>query len=325
MRALVTGSTGFIGRSLVERLVCGSWDVVCLVRQVTDRRLLRSFPVRIVQADYDDRTSLKRAVHDCDVVFHLGAALEARGFSAYMKANAEGTRRLAESTLSAGRGRKVFVYASSIAAAGPSATGSTKNEKDECRPVSLYGVSKLRGEEVLRRFDGRLPYVILRLPNVLGTDQPQLAAAARLIRKRIVPLLGTGRKQTSLCFVQDAARALVLAAERDRGWGETYFVNDGRAYAWREIVEPLAEILAPGCVLRLKTPTLLAAAWAIETAAQWTGRKPLVTREAIMSAGTYNWLFDGSKFCAATGFRAEVDFDEEIRRIARTYRQRAAS
>ena len=88
-------------------------------------------------------------------------------------------------------------------------------------------------------FFARLPIVIVRPPNVLGAGQRELLAVMKLLRRRIVPMIGRREKQTSICFVQDLVRALVLAAEHDRASGRTYFVAADEAYSWREIMAQL--------------------------------------------------------------------------------------
>jgi dihydroflavonol-4-reductase len=317
MNALVTGSTGFIGRELVRRLVSDGWRVDVLLRPSSEDSKLEGLPVVVRRGDYGDPDSIRRAVEDADVVYHAGAVLGAASFKAYEQGNVVPTRILAEACLAAALRLRRFVYVSSIAAGGPSVPGRLKSESDASSPVSLYGRSKLMAEESLRRYSGRLPFVSVRLANVLGVGQRETEAALRLMRKGILPLFGNGDRQTSLCFVQDAVQALVLAGVRSAGRGEFYYVTDGRTYAWGEIAESLAAALPRRSFLRLRTSSLYVAASVSELWSRLSGSRPALTRSEVKSAWKNYWTFDNRKIREELGFEPQADFREEISRIAR--------
>ena len=98
------------------------------------------------------------------------------------------------------------------------------------------GKASYLAEQAAAGFFARLPIVIVRPPNVLGTGQRELLAVMKLLRRRIVPLIGRREKQTSICFVQDLVRALVLAAEHDRAaarpisWRRTKPIHGARSW-----------------------------------------------------------------------------------------------
>jgi len=316
VNAFVTGSTGFIGRALVETLVQDGWAVSCLVRPESRVSRLSGLPVLIRPGDYHDPASLRLAVADAEVVFHAGAVLGASDLETYERGNVLPTRALAEACLAAAPRLRKFVYVSSIAAGGPSNPGHLKTEWDESRPVSLYGRSKLEAEEALRRFSGKLPIVSIRLANVLGIGQRETRAALGLIRRGILPIFGNGQKQMSLCFVQDAVQALILAALRSAGRGEFYYVTDGHTYAWGEVVEGLAAALPRRRFLRVRTPALWTLATFSELWAALSKTRPALTRRSVLSAWRNYWIFAGSRIRQELGFEPRADFQTEIRRIA---------
>jgi nucleoside-diphosphate-sugar epimerase len=280
--------------------------------------------VSLVVGDLRDPSTLNRAVKGADVVFHLAAVISAPGWEAFEAANVLGTRNLVEACLAAAPGLRRFVYVSSIAAAGPSPEGRALTEEDRPRPVSNYGRSKLEAEALVLAAGDRLPVIILRPPNVLGPGQPELEEAVKLIRRRIAPSLGNGRPQTSLVDVADLVRAMVLAAEDPRGVGRTYFVTDGRAYAWREVVGAVREELGlRGPVLPVPYPVQIAAAWLSEKAALLGGRSPRLTREIVRSGKRYSWIYDGSRIERELGFRTERDMRDSVRRAVGAMRDGA--
>ncbi len=317
-RVLVTGSTGFLGRHLVDHLLQRGYEVACLVRPRTDVRALNGRHIVRADADYADPASLGRALEGVRTVFHLGALLDGRDEAALFRANVEATQLLAAACLRRPEPPR-FVYASSISAAGPSPDGRPRTESDPCAPVSAYGRSKLLAERGLAALLPALPLVVLRLPNILGEGQPKLASTTSLVRRRIVPIPGTRRTRTSIVFAQDAARALVLAAERSPGKGEVYFVTGGAAYTWQELVEPFVDELVRGPVLRLRSPVLAAVAALIQGWSAVRGIRPVVTVSDVLSTRRHSWVFDDALIRERLGWEPSVDFASEMRRLARVY------
>lgn len=323
MKALVTGSSGFVGGHLVRYLLQRGYDVSCLVRDASRPGALAGLPVTRVSGSYFDLGSLRRAVRGMDYVFHAGAVLSAPDWPAYFKTNVEGTANFLEACARASPGLRRFIHVSSIAAAGPAPGKKPLRETDACLPVSLYGQSKLQAELAAEAFFGRLPVVIVRPPNVLGPGQRELLSVMKLLRRRIVPLIGRREKQTSICFVQDLVRALVLAAEHDRASGRTYFVAADEACSWREIMAELLKALDLKFVLKIPHPLLLGVAFVSETVARRSGRPPLVTRGDLRSARDNYWLCDARLIRKDLGFRTEVEFAEGIRDIVSQFNSRA--
>ena len=315
MKALVTGASGFIGRRLVMELARRGHETACLVRPTSKTAPLRDLPVELVLGDLGDPASLVSAVKGRDHVFHLAGVIQAIDGPAFEAANAQGTRNLVDACLRAAPAIKKFVFVSSIAAAGPSPPGRALTEADEPRPVSAYGRSKLAAERIVLEAGARMPVTIVRPPNVLGPGLKELSRAAGLLRKRLVPALGDERPRTSLVDVDDLVAALLLAAESPRSAGQTYFVTDGRSYAWPEITAALAEELGVGrFTVKVPFGIQILAARLAETAARFTRRPPLLTREIVRAARDHFWIYDGSKIERELSFHPRYGLRESVRR-----------
>lgn len=319
MKALVTGSSGFVGGHLVRRLLAQGHEVSCLVRTASDPRVLAGLPVARISGSYFDLPSLRRAVQGMDCIFHAGAVLSAVDWPGYFKTNVEGTANLLEACAQSNPGLQKFVHVSSISAVGPAQDKKPLLEADPCRPVSLYGKSKLLAEKAAVAYFDKLPIVIVRPPNVLGAGQKELLAVMKLLRLRLVPLIGRREKQTSICFVQDLVRALVLVAEADRAAGKTYFVAAPEFYSWREILRQLLLEMDLKFVLNIPYPILRGVAFVSEAVAKMTGKTPLVTRSDLRSARDNYWLCDAGLIRAQLGFRAEIEFAQGIGEIVRRF------
>jgi nucleoside-diphosphate-sugar epimerase len=323
MKALVTGSNGFIGSHLVQELVRRAWTVRSLVRSTSNRQALEGLAIEWAVGDTRDKESLRRAVRDVDYVFHLAGVIDAPDWMSYFEANTLGTRNLIEAIAEENPGLRKFVYVSSISAAGPSFCDRPGTEDDPCAPVSDYGRSKRLAEEAVFAAADILPVTIIRPANVLGPRQKELYQSIKLIRRRIMPLLGTGAPQTSLADVSDVVAALILAAERPESRGRVYLVTDGHAYAWRDITDAIADALGRK-KFYVKVPYRLqfAAAGLIEFAARMKKMKPTLTRVNVAATRTACWIFDGSRIERELGFRPAMDMTASVRRTVGWYREK---
>lgn len=320
--ALVTGATGFIGGHLAEELSRRGWRVRCLVRQASDTSRLETLGVELVRGDYENPTSLERAVEGVDYVFHLAAALSALEWEEFRRANVAATENLLSACAARNPGLRRFVFVSSISAAGPSEKGRAKTEDDACTPVSDYGRSKLLAEQAVLARAGRFPVVIVRPPNVIGPRQRELLEAIRLIKKRVMPVVGTGKPQTSLCYVADVVEALILCAGHPGAAGRVYFLADPRPYAWREINAAIAQALGVrGFVLKVPYSVQYLVAVLSEAAARRAKKRPRLTRELVRAARRYDWIFDASKIRRELGFEIKIGLQEAIARTIAWHRE----
>ena len=322
MRCFVTGASGFIGGHLAEELARGGDEVFCLVRKTSDTRWLEKLNVKYAEGELRTKESLRRAVKGMDYIYHLGAVINAPDWETYHDVNTKGTQNLIEACLEEAPEIRKFVFVSSIAACGPSEPGRRLNEDDPCRPVSDYGRSKHLAEQIVLSYKDRLPVSIIRPPNVLGPRQKELFESIKLIRKRIMPLIGTGKPQTSLASVEDVIKAVLLVAEREQSRGRVYFVTDGRDYAWPEIAGAIAEFMGiKKFILKVPYGLQYFVAFLSEIIGRFRGKASWVSRQFIVATRKYDWLYDSSKIENELGFRAGLDMRAAIRKTIDWYRE----
>ena len=315
MRSLVTGASGFIGRRLAAELARRGDEVACLVRRTSRTAPLRGLPVELVVGDVGDPASLLPAVAGRDRVFHLAGSSRrrARRLSRRPTSGAPGT----SSKPACGPRRASAASSSSRASPRRAPAGRTGRSPRPTRPIPSpptaaaswprRGSCATRVPACRRRSSGRR--------TCSGPDRRSSTAAIGLLRRRLSPKIGDGRPRTSLVDVDDLVSALILAAEDPRSAGETYFVTDGGAYAWPEIVAALAVELGIGR-FRIGIPfgAQLAAAGLAEAFSRATGRPPLLTREIVRAGHDRFWLYDGSKIGRDLGFRPRYGMRDSVRR-----------
>jgi dihydroflavonol-4-reductase len=323
MKALVTGSTGFIGSHLVEALLEKKIETTCLVRMDSNLKWIKDLPVHFIAIQDFEKNSLIKAVKGMDYIFHVGAVIHARSPEIYRQVNVQNTEMLLKACEQANPKITKFVLVSSISAAGPGNKGVYRCEKHRNHPVSDYGRSKLMAESAVLEHRKRIPVAIIRPPNVIGPRQKELYDVIRLIKKRLIPQIGNGDKQTSICYVEDVVQAMILLAEKKEANGQIYCVTDGQTYAWREITGQIAIQLGIGRI-SIKIPlSMQKIIVSISGAVCVLLKKPAsINGDMIQQSMTSYWLFDDSKIRKELGFQSKTGMPAAIRKTIAWYRDR---
>src|SRR5437879_3472675 len=147
-RVLVTGASGFVGRTLCEALLKRDMRVRAAVR---DPRAELGSAVEICQVgEIGSATDWRRALEGVDCVMHLAARAHAAGRRAasqsaeFQEVNAAGTARLVDAASRSGVAR--FVYLSSAKVNGEATAARPYSAQDAPRPADAYARSKWQGE-----------------------------------------------------------------------------------------------------------------------------------------------------------------------------------
>ncbi|MGE0193340.1 MAG: SDR family oxidoreductase [Planctomycetota bacterium] len=248
MRTCVTGGAGFIGSTLVDRLLADGHEVVVLDDFSTGLRQnleAAGSAIELVEGDLRDRDLVARAVKGCEVVFHQAAlAAVARSVEhpeEVNDVNVVGTLRLLVACRGAGVRRVVFASSSSVYGDTPELP---KRETMPLSPRSPYAASKAAGEAYLQGFQATygLEAAILRYFNVYGPRQSPRSAYAAVVPLFVDALRhghpatvnGDGGQTRDFTFVEDVVDALVRAASApgatqgpmNLGGGERISIND---------------------------------------------------------------------------------------------------
>ncbi|MEI7482008.1 MAG: NAD-dependent epimerase/dehydratase family protein [Elusimicrobiota bacterium] len=227
---LVTGATGFIGKNLVTELAGRGLNVRCFVRAGSDCSLLKRLNVEIAVGDLLDPPSILRALEGVSVVYHLAATVRPAG-SIYSKGgfgrlcfrtNVDGAMNLARACLA----KKVerLVHYSSVASAGP---GVNITEDCASRPFSVYGRSKLEGEQqILGLFKSfGLPVTVIRPGMVYGPHSGAWRMLFRLVNLGFSLSIKGTEIRMPMCYVGNLIEATIAIGETGKS-GEVYFVSD---------------------------------------------------------------------------------------------------
>jgi nucleoside-diphosphate-sugar epimerase len=236
--------------------------------------------------------------------------------------NVEGTHTLA--TVAAAQTRPpVFVYVSSLAAAGPSST--MLSETAPCHPVSYYGRGKREAEQALEGFADRLRVTIVRPPCVFGRGDRNLLRLYRLVRHGW-ELHSHPRYQYSFLHVDDLAHGLIAAATHGQRLlpppndtrAGVYFLADPQPVTFPALSMLIAQCLNVPRVRHVRVPHAAAAIPALfgELMQAILRRRVYLNRDKVREAYAGSWSCDPARAMRDWGFAPACSFAE---RLAQTH------
>ena len=251
-RVVVTGGAGFLGSHVVRLLLAADNEVVVLDDFSNGKAwhldAVRADPrLRIERGDVRDAAVVRRAFQGCRLVFHLAVLDLRRSIKEprlVSQVIVDGTLNCLEAAREHGIDR--FVNCSSSEVYG-SARVVPMNEEHPLAPETPYAAAKVAQDMYVASW-GRtygLPWTTLRPFNMYGPNSHWQGARGELIPKLIVRamnhqplvLFGDGGQTRDFVYVEEAAHALLLAAEHPACVGETLNFCAGVETPIRRIAE----------------------------------------------------------------------------------------
>jgi len=263
-RVLITGATGFVGRSLCTFLTeCGY-----VVRGTYRHQLPINFPVHIewkLVPDIDSNTEWKEALEDVDCVVHLAALAHQMGvqgkgrFDEFMRINAAGTERLAQEICES-KTVKRLIFISTIGVV-KSISDKQLNAETVCMPENDYGKSKYAAELAIQEKlkDCEVDWCILRPTLVYGPGNPgNMERLLKLINMGIPLPLGAVKNRRSFIYIGNFVDAIEKCLSHPNASRKIFLVSDNEIVSTPELIRILTRyadksvklITVPSPVLR---------------------------------------------------------------------------
>lgn len=311
---LISGSTGFVGRALSQRLLQLGKPVVSAVRQLPTCGMQGMggsglVPNWQVVGSIDSQTNWLSALHGVQTVVHCAARAHvmqehaADPLSAYREVNVAGTLRLAKQAAAVGVQR--FVFISSIGVNGCQSSHPF-TETDTPRPHDAYAISKLEAEIALFDIAAQtgIEVVVIRPPLVYGPNAPgNFGSLIRWVLRGIPIPLGAVYNQRSLVALDNLLSLVLLCADRERSpqaANQVFVVADGEDVAISTLLRKVAH--AAGRPSRL-LPVPLSM---LRAAASLTGKR--VEADRLLG----NLQVDATKARTLLGWRPVVTLDQQL-------------
>ena len=322
MKILVTGGGGFLGGAICAQLVAQGHAVRAFNRSAN------SAPGGIEprQGDIADADAVLAAAAGVDAIVHSAGKVGAWGPpSEYYDINVRGTENVLAACARHGIRKLVLTSSPSVVQHGRDIEGADESLPYPSHFASVYAQTKALAEQRVLAANGpRLATVALRPHFIWGPGDPNLLprvlARARAGRLR---LIGKTDKRVDIVYVDDAARAHVLALDKlevgSAIAGNAYFISQDDPITHARLFNAwLAAAGLPDETRRIPTWLAHALGAALEGVYRTFGirSEPPLTRFIVEEFSTSHW-FDIGAAKRDLGYAPLVDFEEGMRRLRR--------
>jgi len=288
--AFVTGGSGFVGRSLIRRLVAQNVQVVGLARSERAAEAIRREGARSCRGELSDEQAITEAMRGCDMVFHVAGHLsEWDPYEVFHQANVIGTQTMLAAARAAGVPAFIAVGASAVVMGRPVAMKNITEDAPLQAPAwAPYIKTKAEADLLVRQANTpALRTVVVRPALIWGEGMPMLDEMVAAAKSGQFALPDAGRPVMSTSHVDNVVECVMLAAEKGHG-GEAYFVTDGDIITLKEV---LTGLLGTRGVPPVKRSAPFGLAWTMATVMETFWRvfhlrgKPPVTRQTLRMIG----------------------------------------
>ncbi len=338
MSILVTGASGFLGPTVVGRLLAhGANEVRCFVRHGSNLARLEALRARHPQAKLEYFTGnltaaadIGRALEGITTVYHLAAAMSGGAADIFMN-TVVGSERLLGALAGRRPMRVVLVSSFSVYGAAGLRRGSVINERSplETHPEKRdpYSFAKLRQEQLFREYQQKLGFdlVVLRPGVIYGPGAQPLSGRIGLFLGSLFLHLGGGNL-VPLTYVENCAEAIVVAGmnagARDATppGVDTYNVHDDDLPASRFLLRQYKKQVKRVHSVYIPYPLMMLLSWMLEKYNRYSkGQLP-----AVFTRYKTKTMWGGNRFDNAgiksIGWKQLVSTAEGLRRTFEYWR-----
>jgi nucleoside-diphosphate-sugar epimerase len=314
MKALVTGANGFLGRSIVRRLLREGIDVRALVRP---GRPFDCSAAEMCEGDIRDEAAIDTAVHGVDWIIHAAARVATSGtWEEFAEVNVRGTRRILAAARRAGVGRVVHISSLSVYAVPRDGVVITEDSPYESETAArgAYSRSKLAADRVaIDAAERGLPIVILRPGLLYGPGRRPPVARQSFNVGRFKLILASPQYLLPLSYVDNVADAVLLAARADAAFGSAFTIVDDNIPQIDYLAHYRAAAAATWYPLFLPVGAIALSALVLERGLRLARRRSPITYHQVRRA-TQSATYDCSRARHLLGWQPQVGVEEGLRR-----------
>lgn len=295
----LTGGTGFVGGHVLKI----ARERGHAVRALTRKPRLPADGITWVEGHLADDAALRALVDGADVVVHVAGVTNAPDEAGFIEGNVRGTEHLVRAA-----GALPFVHVSSLAAREPG--------------LSLYGRTKLEGEEAARRAAG--PVAVVRPPAVYGAGDLEFLSLFKAAWTGFVPM--PRGSSASMIHGADLAAALVALAEDLAGAqhsaGQVFEIDDGHGgYPQTEVARLIGKAISRETRALSLPPGAIRFAAKIDAFVSGLARRqPKLSPDRAGYMVHPDWSADVRPLLALDIWRPEIGLEQGLRDTAIWYR-----
>jgi len=327
---LVTGSKGFVGSVVVRTLLeSGFTNIRCFARTSADNDSLlaagRAYPqarLEVVTGNLLSPDDCRRAAQDVAVVYHLAAGT-GKSFPGCVLDSAVATRNLLDAVADGGTLRRFVnvgsfsVYSNSTLGRGALLDESCPVEREYIRRFDAYAYGKTKQDDLVMAYGSKraVPYTILRPGIIFGPGR-----RSSILGRSGIDTFGffvhvTGRYQVPLTYVDNCARAIVMAGVADGVDGEVFNVVDDDLPSSTALVRLVKRRLGRFFSLRVPYPLFYLFCCGWERYARWSQEQvPPVFNARMCAAYHKGNRYSNEKLKRVVGWSPTVTMDDALTR-----------
>lgn len=327
MKIFITGSSGFIGKNLIPRLIKEGHEIYALYRKKPERADSR---VRIVIGNLEEPKTFMKYLNRCDLLVHLAAIKTNWGREQdIFPLNSQ----ILKSLIVKHSRLKHLIITSSVYALGE-LSHLPANEEHPLQAKDVYGKSKILLENTTKTVSKQhnIPYTIIRPALVYGTGDSEIGFMTKLIKmikNSWFPLIGGGNNLIHLIFIDDLIDAYIKIVQK-RPKNETIILAGPKPIKLRTLIEliekvlgvktqkiyiPLFPILMLAYLANIiyKTGLLLNLSFSV--------KEPILTPIKLKIL-TSNWHYNISKAKKMLNFNPKTDYEAGLKKLIKSNEQR---
>jgi 2-alkyl-3-oxoalkanoate reductase len=334
---LVTGSNGFLGVAVVERLIVrGKKGIRCLVRAGSNRRrldaMLARYPaadVEIVGGGLSSAEAAAKLIEGAPLILHLAASLSGPAADMFLGTVVASKHLLDAIVSSAHRPKVVLISSFGVYGVAESPRGGVV---DETTPLEQhperrdsYSHTKLRQEQLFFEYRARhdLRLCVLRPGVIYGPGGGAFSSRVGIALPGIFLFLGRDNL-LPLSYVDNCAEAICIAADRARFDGDVYNVHDDELISCNDYLRRYRSEVGPIRVVR--SPYF--ATMLLSRAVQWYHRHSRGQLPPIFTPYKTRNMWKGNRFSNARlhalGFCPIVSTEQGLQRTFEYLREKRA-
>ena len=242
MKLLVTGATGFIGKSLVKRLSEEKHEVICLVREESNTSsILVNENIVIKKIDFNDIDELKESLADIETVIHLAGQMGAYGvpYESFYQTNCVLTQTLLKAAFE--KKVKHFIYCST-----PGVLGFGKrlaSEKEPYAPRNPYEKTKVIAETLIKEFCRDHPeihYTIIRPDFVYGPGDMRRVKMYKNIKHKKFVLTTSGKSYLHPTYIDDVITGFLCCMGNKKSYDDVFNIAAENDVSVKEYLNTIA-------------------------------------------------------------------------------------
>ncbi len=319
-KVLVTGGGGFLGGAIVRQLVDRGDAVRSFSRNFYPE--LAQMGVEQIQGDMVDKTAVEQACKGIELVFHVAAKPGVWGdYADYYPTNVLGTQHVIDACKKQGVSRLVYTSSPNVVFDGTDMEGVDESAPYPEKFHAAYPKTKAMAEQmVIKAADKDLMTITLRPHLIWGPNDNHLVP--RIIeRARRLVRVGSGKNRVDTIYIDNAAQAHVLAADRLKGnpelSGKVYFISQDDPVPLWDLVDDILKAAGQPPVKRTIPRKM---AWLVGALLEFVYTmfrirgEPQMTRFLADELSTAHW-FDIRAARKDLGYAPAVSINEGLRRL----------